>query len=137
MNKQKELIKQEEKNTNVVDLEEWKGRLATDGFIPPDDPNDWLMKLPTGAVFLVQDRTSNDFHTPMFKIVDKTAKSVFLVTTAAQQPMSLPVNPIRFCRKYSLHELLGIISTVEEKEEEQELYEGLEKEALEETKEIT
>jgi len=93
-------------------------KLITGGKTPPADGN-WLSELETGTVFLISDKQSNDFTLGLFKLVDKTDRTVTLFTPSHKEPIY--VHPIRFCNRYNLWETLMVLKVPEpsfEKEEE-------------------
>jgi len=84
-------------------------KLVTGGKeLPPN--GDWLSLLDVDTVFLVKDKRSPSFALGHFKILDKTegSKTVFLGSTNPQMPPMIPVEPVRFCQQYSLHEVICI-----------------------------
>lgn len=94
------------------DEEVKKFRVITGGKEPPDDPNnpDWLSKLDKGTVFLVQDKLNpNDFNLGLIRLLNKTDKSATLAIKQGEAIIEAFVNPLRFCKKYSLYEVLGVL----------------------------
>lgn len=83
-------------------------KIIDGGKQPPLDGN-WLKDLETGTVFLVRLKNNlNDFNLGLFRIEEKTEKSVILRTPSVQQ--SIYVIPQVFCRMYDLYETLAVVS---------------------------
>lgn len=103
-----------EKEENVVPF-----KLITGGK-PPRDPDDWLSELAEGTVFLVQHKNNvNEFSLGQFILVNKFEKSILILTTTNQQMYSY-VNPLRFCRSFTLWEIIGKVDAETPEQEETE-----------------
>ena len=113
--------KNKEQEENMGDLIDF--RQMTGGKEPPADGN-WLNQLPNGTIFSVQKKGaafSQEFSLGEFILMDKTPKSVF-VMTPDMPGKRLRWNPVRFCRQYDLWEVDGVLEaadiTQDVKEEE-------------------
>lgn len=105
---------EEGENNNVTEF-----KLLQGGKEPPSTSSNWLSDLEVGSVFLVQDKQqTNNFALGQFRLVEKTEKSCFLATVMDDKVQTVPVNPVRFCNRYSWWETLGVIKTSEEIREE-------------------
>jgi len=112
MDRAKEANKEEEEEKRV----EWTPRIITGGKEPPDDTDkSWLEKLPLGNCFIARDKNNpNDYLGRLFRIGGKLERTVILNTP--EHPSPLYVIPHIFCRKWMMHEDLGIMITKEEEE---------------------
>lgn len=110
---QLKLVTNNEIETGKEQMPELK--LLEGGKNPPN--GNWLSELDTGTMFLVQDKTNHDFLLGAFKLVNKTEKAVMLVNSSVPNPVF--VNPMRFCNKYSLYEVLGIHKEPEQQQEQE------------------
>lgn len=119
------LEQQEEgENNNVTEF-----KLLQGGKEPPSTSSNWLSDLEVGMVFLVQDqqpiRPINSFALGEFRLMKKTDKTCWLATITETGIQTIPVNPVRFCNKYSKWEELGVIVSQEQiDEKETEAKEG-------------
>jgi hypothetical protein len=108
-------VQQEEKEDNVV-------QLITGGKEPPSTADNWLDELPIGAIFTVQDKLASDIRDPnyfnlgLFKIAERDGKVTYL--QSLDNPKGMPVNPTRFCNRFTKYE--EITGYVLAKEQEQE-----------------
>ena len=109
--------KEEEKESkNVVEL-----KLVSSDGNPPSSGN-WLMDLPIGQVFLIQDKQKpRDFMLGLFRLIGKEGKAVVLMTTASQDPIY--VNPSRFCSQYDCYEKVAVVVTESLPKEQEEVLE--------------
>lgn len=90
-----------EEDKKIVDL-----KLITGG---KDSDGPWLMKLEEGTVFVIRDLGDpRNFNLGQFQLVSKTDKSVLLYTNIGGKILTR-VDPSRFCQRYSLVEILGIV----------------------------
>lgn len=106
---------QEEVFNNVVEL-----KLITGGKDsgPKDPTGNFMADMEIGTIFLVKDKTNaKDFSLGQFQLVDKTDKSCLIAQTLNGKMLAF-VDPVWFCSKYQLWEVLAII-----KEEETQLEE--------------
>jgi hypothetical protein len=91
----------EEKETTMADYL----KLVTGGKeLPPN--GDWLSLLDKDTVFSVKDKKSANFALGIFKILDKTEKTVYLGSTQQNMPPMVAVIPVRFCQNYDLWEVI-------------------------------
>lgn len=99
-------IKQEEIEETKANSS-WTPRVITGGKSPPDDPNnpDWLSKLPPRTTVLIRNKKDQSPFLGQLTVIDKTTKSV-IIFVPSQQKEPLPVDPIRFCRDFSLWEVI-------------------------------
>lgn len=75
--------------------------------LAPRDPDDpcWLNGIGNGAIFLVSTKNAPlEFVLGEFLVSGRTEKCVYLLARGQQEPF--PVDPNRFCRKFSLYEVL-------------------------------
>ena len=107
----------EQDTAKVADEEEIKdlvplkliqgGRVGLDP--RPPEKNDWLGQLPVGTLFLAGDKTSADYVSPEYFIVDKVdgCSSLRLERPQGQGKTEIWVITARFSQKYFLAYLLG------------------------------
>lgn len=70
----------------------------------------WLMDQPEGAMIVIRDNDlahQKDFNLPVFTIVHKTDRTVRICNPTAN--IDSRVDPVRFCNRYSLVEVLCIV----------------------------
>jgi hypothetical protein len=115
-----EVQQQEEKEDNVV-------HLITGGKEPPSTGECWLDELPIGAIFTVQDKIASDIRDPnyfnlgLFKIADRDGKVTYL--QSLDNPKGMPVNPVRFCNRFTKYEEITGYVLAKEKENERAQHE--------------
>lgn len=101
---------EEGENNNVTEF-----KLLQGGKEPPSTDANWLSELEVGTVFLVQDKNKpTDFTLGQFRLMEKTEKSCFIATMIEDKIQTFPVNPVRFCNRYSRWEVLAVIKTQED-----------------------
>jgi hypothetical protein len=106
--KENSLVNLEEDNlNNVLDFEiEKSKRLALDSSDPKDPV--WLRRLGSGTIFLAKRKgQGQEFPLGWFVVAGKTenGKTYFLLERSLGDK-EIPVDPIRFCNVYDLHETL-------------------------------
>lgn len=99
-------------------------KLVTGGAELPPNGN-WLSLLDNDTVFLVKDKKSPSFALGHFKVLDKTDKTVFLGASNPQMPSMIPVEPIRFCQQYSLHEVVCVAPGIDFQKVDEEIQQGV------------
>jgi hypothetical protein len=115
-----EVQQQEEKEDNVV-------QLITGGKEPPSTADNWLDELPIGAIFTVQDKLASDIRDPnyfnlgLFKIAERDGKVTYL--QSLDNPKGMPVNPTRFCNRFTKYEEITGYVLAKEKENERAQHE--------------
>src|SRR5258705_4797612 len=75
-----------------------------------DGEGPWILRQELGAIIVVKDmdpQHQKDFTLGVFTIVHKTDKSVRIANP--QRQIDERVDPIRFCKRFSLVEVLGIV----------------------------
>lgn len=100
---------------NVVDL-----IAVTGGKGPPTyHPNDWLSPLETGTVFLIKDNfDQNQFSLGQCKILAKEEPAIYIGFVINGATAQGPVDPARFCKRYSLYKVTGVAKEAGEEQEE-------------------
>lgn len=96
-------------------------KLITGGKGPPSEPpgigNCWLDGLVIGSVFYVQSKTDGmDFRVPMFRVEGRDHNVTMLQSPDAPGQL-LPVNPVRFCNKFTLYLNKGPVDIPQEEGE--------------------
>jgi hypothetical protein len=109
-------LNKKEDNTmqdNVIDLKKHVAdkNKATDNTLPPID--NWLSKLKVGTTILVSSNDGNPMVSE-YDVVMITEKSVELLSNLNEPEVFIWVNPIRFCKYYSLQEILHEPETEEQ-----------------------
>lgn len=117
-NKPQKLVEIED---NIIDTERNNvvHLIQTGGDGPSNyHPKDWLSPLPNGTIFLFSDlRSPSEPNLGQGKVLYRTEKAIYLGFVVNGQPVQGPVDPVRFCTKYSLYENLGAITEGEENAE--------------------
>lgn len=110
--------KEEEKDNKVLYLVKSDRRGGDD---EPPEMDCWLGKRPEGSCFYVQNNNTTVFTVALFRLAKKQGK-VYILQMAKGDglPEEVTVNPMRFCKQFSLYEDLGIISPKEEVEDERD-----------------
>lgn len=100
--------------TNNLEVDNKIGlKLITGG---KDSDGPWLMNLEQGTIFVIRDLGDpRNFNLGQFQLVSKTEKSVLLYTNIGGKILTR-VDPSRFCQRYSLVEILGIVREDEPQE---------------------
>lgn len=103
-----------EKDIKVVALQVVGGRDTGN----TDDPN-WLLKMEVGTIFLIKDKGNvKEFNLGQFQLIEKFEKSVLLVSSL-NGVIKTFVDPVWFCSKYQLWEILALATQQEQEETEE------------------